>query len=71
MELHRAIRYTTEISKQVTKSGVRCSSLVMWIQACRDARCNGTLSLPDLRIDPIVLKYRQVQCASILQLSFS
>jgi hypothetical protein len=44
---------------------------IMSIQACRDAWCNGTLSLPDPRIVRRVLEYRQVQYASILQLSFS
>jgi hypothetical protein len=45
--------------------------VVMSIHACRDARCNGTLSVPDPRSAPGRLKYRQVQCVSILQLSFS
>ena len=43
----------------------------MSIQPCRDAWCNGTLSPPDPRIVPSVLKDKQMQCASILQLSCS
>jgi hypothetical protein len=42
--------------------------VLMSIQVCRDARCNGTLSLPDPRIVPSSFKYRRVPCASILQL---
>jgi hypothetical protein len=39
---------------------------LMSIQACRDARCNGTLFLPDPCVVPSVLKYKQVQHASTL-----
>jgi hypothetical protein len=43
---------------------------LMSIQTCRDAQCNRTHSLPDPRIAPSILEYRQVQCASVLQFSF-
>jgi hypothetical protein len=51
--------------------GLKVMGKVMSIQASRDARCNGTPFLPDVRIACNVLRYRQARCASILQLSFS
>jgi hypothetical protein len=62
----REVKDRTEIYAKL-----RAAIMVMSIQACRDARCNGTLSLPDPRIVSRVLEYKQVQRAPKLQLLFS
>jgi hypothetical protein len=41
------------------------------IHACRDAWCNGTQFLSDSRLASDILKHKQTQRASTLQLSFS
>jgi hypothetical protein len=43
MELHRAIKYTTKMSKQVTKSHERCSSHLLCELRCRADTCVQTL----------------------------
>ena len=40
---------------------------LMSIHTYRDARCNGTLAIPDPRIANSILHYGQVQYASVLQ----
>ncbi|EMD68817.1 hypothetical protein COCSADRAFT_277068 [Bipolaris sorokiniana ND90Pr] len=47
---------------------VHCTDTVTSVPPFRDARCDGTPFLPDARVACNVLKNRQTQCVSILQL---
>jgi hypothetical protein len=68
---HNSILAQQEIL--VSKCGAQHERInhLMSIQPCRDAQCNGTHSLPGLRVARSAFVYKQALCASILQLLFS
>jgi hypothetical protein len=68
-----AIKHNSDSSESKLRHERSCSCYTICLRSvptCRDARCDGTPFLPDIRIACNVLKNRQVRFTSILQLSF-